>query len=61
MKTDKQRDTLPGADRATLGEARRDFADAADLTAWLATPCGRGYHPTPSPAIRRTAAPANPP
>ncbi len=38
MKTDKQRETLLGADQATLGEARHDFANAADLTAWRATP-----------------------
>ena len=29
---------LPIDDPETLGEALRDFADAADLTAWLATP-----------------------
>jgi hypothetical protein len=44
---------LPIDDLATLGEARRDFADAADLTAWLATPCGRRYQPTPRAAVGR--------
>lgn len=37
MKTDKQIYTLLSADLETLGEALLDFADAADLTAWLAT------------------------
>lgn len=45
MKTDTQRDTLLGADRATLGDVRRDFTEAADLTTGPATPCGRGYPP----------------
>ncbi len=57
MKTDKQRDTLLGADRATLGEACRDFANAADLTAWLATPGGRGTTRHPGPRLSVTPDP----
>lgn len=57
MKTDKQRDTLLGADRATLGEARRDFTDAPDLTAWLATPGGRGTTRYPGPRLSVTPDP----
>ena len=30
-----------------LGEALLDFADAADLSAWLAMPCGCGSLQTP--------------
>ncbi len=37
MNTDKQPYILLSADLEPLGEVLLDFADAADLTAWLAT------------------------